>query len=261
MAFTTIVYKNTASKTSLGRIEPIEDQHVRKVSNGYRIPALNNLFGVFGLGRGFRRIQLRSPSLRELWYEEILDFVAGDYWPKFDYIDEGGSSKHHVAGEFPSSGYMDNPLPLVEGEVLECWIVNDGTNKDQDVFVLLSDGPRAPYSGEIRTVRATTETITSTREWEYSELTFDQELPSGRYALVGAMAESTYSGWIRFVPVGERWRPGCPVYKYPLVGYPREFRRGYIGTWLEFDYDTPPGVEAYLRGSGSINLLLDLVRL
>ncbi|GAI79285.1 unnamed protein product [marine sediment metagenome] len=131
------------------------------------------------------------------------------------------------------------------------------------IGALLADGPITPVKGEIHTIRCTTTLTGVAGAWASGNITFSQDLPVGRYRLVGAsiVLPLTY-GLFRFIPVGGRWRPGAIMKQSNGSGEPDIFRNGNLGTWLEFDQLTPPRLE--VLETEAVNnpvLYLDLIKI
>jgi len=129
-------------------------------------------------------------------------------------------------------------------------------------LALFCDGPLAPVTGEIFTVRATSSTTLTAYQWTNGALTFAQSLPKGRYAVVGMRALSAGLIAARLVIPGYAWRPGC-------IGYDAEndteddvFRGGRMGVWGEFDHDLPPTVDFLsISADTSEVVYLDLIKI
>lgn len=159
-----------------------------------------------------------------------------------------------------------DPLPLMPGESLT--FLSDGggdgvTAEDVSAVILVADGAPQPVTGDIRTVRATTVLAGIQREWVSAQLIFDEQLPGGRFQLVGAAAEGV--GAFRFIVAGQSNRPGGFARANGALGtkiIPGQ-RRGGWGVWGEFDVNRPPVVEVLSLGGAATNpdIWLDLVML
>lgn len=159
-----------------------------------------------------------------------------------------------------------DPLPLMPGESLT--FLSDGggdgaTASDVSAVIMVADGAPQPVTGDIRTVRATTSITGIQREWVSGQLVFDEQLPGGRFQLVGAAAEDVAA--FRFIIAGQSNRPGGYGRASGAIGtriIPGQ-RRGGWGVWGEFDVNRPPVVEILsLGGAGTNpNIWLDLIML
>ena len=103
-----------------------------------------------------------------------------------------------------------NALPLVRDEVLQAEInSNPVAVQIQWVVVWFADAPLVPATGTIFTVRATSATTLIAGSWGNCPLTMNEDLPRGRYAVVGLRGRSAGCIAVSMVFVGGRWRPGC----------------------------------------------------
>lgn len=160
--------------------------------------------------------------------------------------------------------FPDSPIPLVKGEGLSAMInSNPAAAAIQSVIAVLADGPITPTKGQMLSVcvsAAITETLGA---WTSGALTFDQTLPKGRYALVGAAFYGTSGVAFRLIPVGAIHRPGGICLVNPEDEHPPLQRHGGLGVWCEFDSETPPSLEwlAYATSGTAQTGVLDLIRL
>ena len=110
-------------------------------------------------------------------------------------------------------------------------------------LVWLTDGPAQPVTGEIFTVRSTNASTLTAAAWTNGALTFSQTLPKGRYRVVGMRAQSAGLVAARLVFIGYPWRPGVVGTDSAGDAAPDIFRAGRLGSWGEFDHNTPPSVD------------------
>lgn len=211
-------------------IDAVPDQHVRTEGDAVYISDFNLMFGAMAcLDTTGNRARLISPSLRRVNPFEIqpVDIAL-----------------------FPGveSRYMVNPrivVPLTPNEALECEIYDtEGvTPAQQTVVAWMAQGALSPVSGPIFSVRFTAEITTLAGDWGFSEIDLTDELPVGRYTVVGAKLVSAASVAFRFVPVGAAYRPGAPCCAKAESRYMDVFRHGALGPWFQFDTIQPPGIE------------------
>ncbi len=206
-----------------------------------------NLVGALALGANVTRAQLLSPSLRRVLNPEIrpVNIGAEPLSPP--------AAAMHVA----------SPIPLDVGEQLQAWMAEDAAGASQvEIFVFLADGSLAPVDGEIFTVRVTNASTLVASAWTNGALTFDQTLPVGRYAIVGARFESAGLLAFRFLFQEQTARPGgigCDA--GGDIEVPGQ-RNGGWGVWGEFDQNTPPTVD-FLSVSADTSQVgaLDLIKI
>jgi len=126
----------------------------------------------------------------------------------------------------------------------------------------LSDGPIAPVTGIMRTVRTTCAITLTAYAWSNGALTFDQTLPAGRYQIVGMRAESTGLIAARLVTPASPWRPGVIGFDAESDVEPDRFRYGRCGVFSEFDHDAPPTVDFLSVSADTAETVhLDLIKI
>ncbi len=203
------------------------------------------LIGAMGIGANLTRAQLQSPSLRRTINYEIrgLNVNAEPLNPP-------------VASFFPTA-----PIQLDVDEQLQAHMAEDAAGASAaTILVWLADKAVEAVEGEIFTVRVTNATTLVANAWTNGALTFDQVLPVGRYAIVGARFESAGLLAFRFLFQGSTPRPGgigCDAAADLEV--PGQ-RYGKWGVWGEFQSTTPPTVDflsvsADTAQTGAIDLI------
>src|SRR3970040_2256777 len=175
------------------------DALVRTVGDRTFVPQLNQIVaaaaGVGSGGNGTARIE--SP--------ELLN--AGRHYIQ----GVNGFNDGNVVPENPAvvDDLRDKPLVMVVGESYLATIHSDTTAAAlQWVVLWFADGPIAPVVNPHFTTRLTGATALVSRTWTLCPMTFDENLPRGRYAIVGARAQSTTGIAARMVVPGANNRPG-----------------------------------------------------
>lgn len=242
------------ARATLTEITGEADDHVRVVGNDIYIPELANLIGIHALHRDvdtngdMTQVQISSPSLRAFimpFYEKI---------------------EHDPAIINPDVGVNMHPLspiPLEVNEALNAEVIHSAVATTRVIIgAFLSDGVVSPVMGDIRTVRCTTVVTGLVGVWTSGNITFDQDLPVGRYQIVGAATLlAGCVGLFRFIPVGGRWRPGGPLKRGVAYNEPGIFRYGKLGVWMEFNQLTPPRIEILTTNTSPNPVLyLDLIK-
>jgi len=146
-----------------------------------------------------------------------------------------------AAGVTPMSPHRicdlrNDPLILVTSEQLTAEISsNPAAVQAQWVLVWFADGKPAPVDGKVFTARATVANALVAGTWTLNTLTFDDQLPRGRYQIVGMRAQSTTIVAARVIIPGQGWRPG--VMGSPLLTDAESpiFRYGNLGVFGEFE--------------------------
>lgn len=216
-----VAYSEAQDSAVLANMTAVPDGSVNVIGDNIRVPRFANMIGgVYAGGAAITQARLVSASLR--------DPANLDVSP----IDIGAEPTVPT----PFIDMFANPRQLTNGEDLRAQSAENGVADQRAVVgVFLTDGPIAPAAGEIFTVRVTGTTVHVANQWTEVPLVFDQVIPAGRYALVGAHFIAATLILSRFIIPGVAHRPGMIGYDSPGdVGLPI-FRNGMLGTWAEFD--------------------------
>lgn len=229
--FTTVAYYASQDEAgAYATIAPVSDQHVRVSGNSIYVPdKLNKLVGAYVAGGNTATAAyIDTPSLRRL---ALLDITP---------IQQGTTpSGNESVFLFPY-----NPVGLTTNEGMKLYLKADPAAAEKHTAVVfLADAALVPVGGEITTFQASATITASAGAWTYGEITFRQDLPVGKYAVVGASVYGANLVAFRFVPVGAVGRPGG-IAVTNLGSQPHRYQRqGKLGTWFTFDSTTPPGLE------------------
>ena len=248
MPFTVVGFFQNLDAATLALIDALADPHVRVVAKQVIVPSwAPNLMGFYAWGTDLVQAQLLTPSLRAL---ALLDISP------LDKADEPTSIP-------PFHDLFENPLPLEVSEALTFNGAEDNAAAgDMALFAWLGDAITPIPTGKIFTVRATqTITLLTVDVWNNRAFTLDQTLPAGRYAVVGARAQSAGLRAFRFVVTGEFHRPGALGFDADGDIAPDRFRRGKAGVWFEFEHNAPPTIDLMsLSADTAVNIWLDLIQ-
>jgi len=202
------------------------DATVRTVGDRTFVPSLNNIVllaaGVGSGGNGTARLE--SPELLRL----------GRYYIQ----GVNGRNDGNVVPEQPAviDDLRAQPLTMVVGESYVATIHSDTTAAAlQWVVAWFADGPIAPVIGPHFTTRLTGVTALVSRTWTLCPLTFDENIPRGRYAIVGMRAMSVSGIAARLIIPGATHRPGVlACITQDELGWPG-FRHGGMGVFGEWE--------------------------
>ena len=232
----------------------LEDDRLFNQGDDIRVPPLNRIVavaaGIDNVVAG--RVRLDSATLDAVVRQEItpLNLAAGDVEP---------------ASPQAIQKMLANPWTLGVDEILTCQILsNPGAVADQWCLLWFADGPIAPIgAGDIFTVRATGGTTVIARAWTSVNITLDEGLPPGDYAIVGMRPQGATCIAARVVfRTGDFWRPGA--LGVDLVGDLQDdiFRYGKMGIWGEFPFTQIPAIEFLCDVADTAQIVhLDLIRL
>lgn len=225
----------------------LADQHVRVEGDNIIVPGwAPNLMGYYAWGQHLTKAQLVSPSLRTLANLDIKPLDKADV----------------PTTNPPFHDLFDMPIPLEPSEALTFLMAEEEAAGEGACFAWLGTAITPMPTGRMFTVRAE-ETISGIviDVWNNKSLTFEQTLPAGRYACVGARAQSTGLRAFRFCPVGEFARPGAIGFATDGLIAPPRFRYGKAGVWFEFEHDQPPTVDLMTASEDTdIKIWMDLIQ-
>lgn len=231
------------------------DQVLTIVGTDIRVPTLRQLIAAAaGVETAVAsQARLTSPSLRIRSLFRIEPF--------------NGAAAAAVEPASPQvvTDLRGRPVELVAGENLNAELnSNPVAAQTQWVVVWFADRSPEPVSGAIFTVRATAATVLVGNAWTNAALTFVEDLPRGRYQIVGFRALSAGLVAARLVFVGEGaagWRPGVlgtdleTDLEHPM------FRYGQLGVFGEFEDTDPPTVDFLsVSADAAESVHLDLIQ-
>jgi hypothetical protein len=249
MAYTTIAWVSQVDASAgLANVAPAVDDHVHVAGNYIYVPAFaKNLAGAYAAGATPARAQLRSPSIRQLFYGEINPMSSG--------LEPDSPA--------PMWDIFDSPFPLSEAEPMEA-LIQAGTGSQYNcVVAFLSDGPVTKDRRPHLTIRAVGGSAAVAYTWTNSVPTFSDTLPAGEYDIVGFRAQSTTMIAARLFVPGSATRPGV-LGSDAITDYVRDrFRHGEAGVLGHFVHDTPPVVQILCTAADAANTQVfwfDLVR-
>ena len=241
--------ENVDNATLDGLTPAAGEQTVFVTGDDMRVPSdANQLVMYHCVGGAITRALLTSPSLRSVCPLEIL--------PIDDAVEP--------TSNFPPQKQLENPIQLTAGEALNANSTNSGAAAtEQYVFVWLADSPVTPFTGGQIFHELATGAITAVADtWTNGALTLNDDLPAGRYAVVGFRAEGATLIAARLIFVGQAFRP-------MVIGYDDEadiedtiFRDGALGVLGEFEHDTPPRLEIMCEAADTTQqVILDIVKI
>jgi hypothetical protein len=234
---------------ALTAMAAVEDDVLTATGDRITIPRAMSLFGACAIGSDITRAQLRAPSLPEALNMDITPVARGADTPGNPAI---------------ASFFLDQPIPVAEDERIEAWVAEDVAGADRETVLawLLEDAIVPPPAGDIFTVRVTGVTALVAFTWVRGALTFDQHLPVGNYAIVGARFESATGIAFRLEMPGDISRPGGLMRTTAAQLDPEGHRKGKWGVWTTFRHNTPPQVQWMAGAADAAETgFLDLVKI
>lgn len=251
MSFTPAAwYESNDSGGVLVPIAAVPDQSIRTNGDYVIVPDRStNLHGAFISGTTLTQGRFDSPELRKAFNLDMARLNLGALEPINPYDWEE---------------FFNRSIPLKAGEQLSCTRA-EGAGGAEAAFGIAFLGPEeippAP-PGPIYTLLFTGTTTLVANTWTLVPLTPSQQIPSGRWAIVGAEFCSVGCVCGRLQIPDQADRPGA-LGKDAYTDCPPDiFRRGRIGLWGEFNSDQYPQAE-YLSNVADTaeDVWLDLVYL
>jgi hypothetical protein len=246
--FHTAAYTASVDQAALAAIAAVADPVLTISGNNLQVPSATPALGlVFANGVNITRAQLQSPSLRRVINYEVRA-VNRSVTP---------------LSPNPILDIMGSPIDLDPGEQLQAWTAEDGAGATRmNVIVNFVDKAVNPVQDKNYNLRCTGATTLVAFSWTNGAIVFDQVLPVGQYAIVGARAESAGLIAFRFVFQNQTPRPGgIGVLTESGLTIPGQ-RNGGWGVWGTFDNWTIPTVDYFSATADTAEILtLDLVKI
>jgi len=247
--FTMIAYRDATAHAALAALDAVPDPHVRVGTEVINVPELNKMIGAFCGGTTVTEGRIESPSLRRLANQRLGACCTVLLPPATE------------SPDYYFHNWTKNPRTLDVAEGLEFHAVGPGTTYATGL-IWLADALAPAPSGEMFTVEATASVTGIILAWVNGALTFSQTLPAGRYAVVGMRATHTNCDAARLVFVGSSWRPGCVGTEATDRPDIPIFRNGGLGSWGEFEHDSPPTIDLLSQAAAATapDVTLDLIQ-
>ncbi len=246
--FTVVGFYETQTPSGYAKIAALADQHLSVVGDDVYVPELNKLVGAWCRSQQISRARLVSPSLNRMGALSVIP-VRQQWQADMD-------EEAHIMDLF----HM--PIDLDVGEALNLEIYEDTPANAYELgLVWLMDKIEPVPSGRVHVLRATGVTTVTALAWSACALTLPSDLPSGRYAVIGAVFEGSTCRFGRLIFPGQTWRPGCVGIGEEVYRHPKTFRLGRKGVWGFFEHHSPPQAE-FVCGSADTEqvVYLDIIQ-
>lgn len=244
----TCAYGASLSTTAETDIAALADQII-PITNGHFLPQRNlDLLYIGAAGPDISRARISTPTLQVVTTPFVRDVsVAATFGDPQIFTD-----------------YSPNPLMLVGLEEVTFYATNAAAAANRVVGVLGLQYQYQPTpAGRIYTLRGTaTATLTANAWTALGTITWQNTLPTGTYAVVGAAALSAGGQAFRLIMDGQFYRPGGLAATTVGTRTDRLFRMGGLGVWGTFHNYAMPLVEMLSSSADtSETVFLDLVKI
>ncbi len=238
-------YESRAGTAALTNVAALADAILRASGDNITIPpSFNQLMAAYAAASiatagVLNGAQLQAPSMRKIG--------SGTYKSLSRYEVLAAAAVLEPTDPTPIEVF-NPPVPLDSGEDLTAHESASTTNTAKSLLAFwLGDGNYVnPYPNiPIDTIKLTGTTTLTANAWSSVALTLDQNLASGRYAILGMRAIAAGAHLARIVSnvPGYINRPGCIAYDVEDDIENSMFRNGNMGVWTEFNSNAIPQVE------------------
>lgn len=244
-------YKSVTNGSVYDDLTAVTDQALTVSANGkYILRNDQRILKAHVSGINLSAARIDAPSLRAFMLPEIEPANAAATIPTRPPIVDYGSH---------------GPL-ILRNEELTIEVSRAGADA-QPVFgaLWITDRVTPAPSGQQFTSVATGSNTLIAGQWNLNQLTFNQTLPAGEYAVTGLRVVCGDAAFARLVFPGQNdYRPGCTVDSaYTNFTQPDYFRKGAMGLLGKFVSTAQPSLEVFglVAGAESLTAYIDLIRL
>lgn len=232
----------TATPVALNAVQ--DNYLTQATSNTYTQDRPSRLIGMYAQGANMARAQVNTPIFRAIGPMEVAPV----------------SATAAIASLFPPQVEPQGAPMIPRVDPIQFLTDNGGGGaEDQFGFIWLGDGIVQPSAEEIRTVYATSSITVGNKVWGAGTFSFSQALPAGRYRVVGMDVLGANLLAARLVPTTGGMRPGCLARASAAILPTNTFRRGNLGTWMEFESYSQPTIELFGSAAPTTQIIrLDL---
>lgn len=227
---------------------PALNDGIMNIQNGHHIPPEDlQLVAAYSSAVTLLRTQLNNPRTRQVTPSQ-LDPVGNTLLP---------------ANNPPIAMFLDNPFTLRAQEEIVYQSTDSaaGPNNHYIVTWLRRMNVVSP-TGDIFTLRGVGATTVVASTWTPATVTWDQQLPAGRYACVGGKVVSATGIAFQLTFDNQFWRPGGLAVVGAGTREPAFQRRGGLGVWGYFNTVTMPRLTMLCNAADTAQTVyLDLIKI
>lgn len=253
MPLHTIAWSGAKTDSTANEAVPVvADESVTPSATGNRYLIDYNATIVAALARNdtITRARFNIPSYRDIGLPEIFPLDA----------------QAEPAAAFASCVWGKDGPKLRANEGIGADVSNGVSTVDNATVLafLMTQHDPVP-AGRKFTVRGTAAQALVANAWTTAAITLDQDLPAGRYGVIGMSCTCNDGHAARLVfPSNPKFRPGCPVGETIAIIDPRQpFRAGAFGLLGTFTDRAPPQLQILggTAGAETPAVILDLVEM
>lgn len=231
------------------RMTPVPDQSVNIQANALVIPSqLTKLLGGAAyVGTLGAQVRLVAPSLRQIAPEHIAPVT----------LQISPTAEHVVAID---------PNKIIELTASEQLEIEENSNpaaaEQHTVCIWLADKEILPVRGNIHSIGGTVTVTSVAGAWVNAVPALDEDLPPGRYSIVGLRVEAAGMIAVRVVVPGNAFRDGVLASATAGVNYHNRFRWGNFGEIAQFDTTTGFSLDLLASnapGAATYRIIIDII--
>ncbi len=224
-----------------------DDIIVLSVSNRFMLPTDFWMLLAFASSATLLRARINSPTLRQVSPPQIRPIEVS-----------------LLPTDLPSiASWLDQPFRLLKDEqlILEATSGVAMTERFTALAWLAPEVPGPVPSGDVITLRFTSATAAVANVWTTLTITLEQDLPPGRYAMVGSEMQSTNAIAHRWIIPNQLWRPGnVSITALANAGSDLFYRRR-LGEWGQFVNTAMPQPQVLCNAADAVHAgFLQIVR-
>lgn len=219
-------------------------------NTAYLMPYDAMIAWAFALNDTITRARLNYPSYRDLGLPEIFPLLA----------------VADITADPDLCVWRENGPRVRKNEAVGVDCSNGASTVDTAGAVIsIIDGIQPVPNGRRFSVRGTSAQTLIANAWTLGGITLDQQLPFGRYGVIGIQCTVPDAIAARLVFTNQTYhRPGCVIGETIGIGDPLQtMRAGKYGLLGTFEQTSPPNLEilGFTAGAETAAVILDLVEL
>lgn len=240
-------YSNQSAGASYSSLASVVDSILsRTSSSNYLLPEPAKLKWACLLGASTTRGRVNTPQFRTIGLPAIFPV-----------------ERNATPSDVPNiCDWFDYPLSINAADEFGVDASNDAAGAvDAYAFCFLDFGSRSAPQGPCYTLRATASITAVANTWTTGTMSFDQNLPSGEYSVIGMSAIGTNLAAARLAFAGGTYRPGV-LAQTAIANHPGDYGRfGKLGLFGVFTNVNIPNLEILAVGANSSQeVYLDVVK-